>query len=40
MFPPGVRFRIKPGDNSAIKKLRLVRFDGRAWVPFGEPVGA
>ncbi len=39
MFQPGVRFSIRPGDNSAIKKLRLVRFDGRAWVPFGDPVG-
>ncbi len=40
MFQPGVRFSVKPGDFSGIKKLRLVRFDGRAWVPFGEALGA
>jgi branched-chain amino acid transport system substrate-binding protein len=40
MFQPGVPFSVKPGDLSGIKKLRLVRFDGRAWVPFGEPIGA
>jgi ABC-type branched-subunit amino acid transport system substrate-binding protein len=40
MFQPGVDFSVKPGDISAIKRLRLVRFDGRTWVPFGEPVGA
>ena len=40
MFQPGVRFNVKPGDSSGIKKLRLVRFDGRAWVPFGEALGA
>jgi len=40
MFQPGVDFSVKPGDISGIKKLRLVRFDGRTWLPFGEPVGA
>ena len=40
MFQPGVRFNVKPGDSSGIKKLRLVRFDGKAWVPFGEALGA
>ena len=40
MFQPGVRFSVKPGDFSGIKKLRLVRFDGHAWVPFGEALGA
>jgi ABC-type branched-subunit amino acid transport system substrate-binding protein len=40
MFQPGVPFSVKPGDLSGIKKLRLVRFDGRAWVPFGEAIGA
>jgi ABC-type branched-subunit amino acid transport system substrate-binding protein len=39
MFQPGVDFSVKPGDISGIKRLRLVRFDGRTWVPFGEPVG-
>ena len=38
MFQPGVDFSVKPGDISGIKRLRLVRFDGRAWIPFGEPV--
>ncbi len=40
MFQPGVDFSVRPGDISGIKKLRLVRFDGTAWVPFGDPVGA
>ncbi|MBN9559127.1 MAG: ABC transporter substrate-binding protein [Alphaproteobacteria bacterium] len=40
MFQPGVPFSVKPGDLSGIKKLRLVRFDGKAWVPFGEAIGA
>ncbi len=40
MFQPGVSFTIKPGDASGFKKLRLVRFDGKAWVPFGDAVGA
>ncbi len=39
MFQPGVDFSVKPGDISGIKRLRLVRFDGSAWVPFGEAVG-
>ena len=38
MFQPGVDFSVKPGDISGIKRLRLVRFDGKAWVPIGEPV--
>jgi ABC-type branched-subunit amino acid transport system substrate-binding protein len=38
MFQPGVDFTAKPGDISGIKKLRLVRFDGKTWLPFGDPV--
>ena len=38
MFQPGVDFSVRPGDISGIKKLRLVRFDGKAWLPFGDPV--
>jgi len=26
-------------DYYGIKKLRLQRFDGKAWVPFGSPIG-
>ncbi|MBN8903674.1 MAG: branched-chain amino acid ABC transporter substrate-binding protein [Rhodospirillales bacterium 69-11] len=40
MLHDGIRFTTSPTDYYGIKKLRLQRFDGRAWVPFGEPVGA
>ena len=35
----GIRFRTTATDYYGIKKMRLQRFDGKAWVPFGEPVG-
>ncbi len=40
MFQNGIRFQTSPTDFLAIKKLRLQRFDGKAWVPFGEPIAA
>jgi ABC-type branched-subunit amino acid transport system substrate-binding protein len=39
MFHDGVRFQTSATDYYGIKKLRLQRFDGRAWVPFGSPIG-
>jgi branched-chain amino acid transport system substrate-binding protein len=35
----GIRFHTTPTDYYGIKKMRLQRFDGKAWVPFGEPIG-
>lgn len=40
MFHDGVRFHTTATDYYGIKKLRLQRFDGKAWVPFGNPIGA
>jgi branched-chain amino acid transport system substrate-binding protein len=40
MFQAGIRFHTTATDYLAIKRLRLQRFDGKAWVPFGEPVAA
>ena len=42
MFQAGISFRTSATDYLAIKRLRLQlqRFDGKAWVPFGEPLAA
>jgi branched-chain amino acid transport system substrate-binding protein len=40
MFQPGVEFHTAPDNYYGIKKLRLQRFDGAAWVPFGVAIGS
>jgi ABC-type branched-subunit amino acid transport system substrate-binding protein len=40
MFQDGIRYRTTATDYLGIKRLRLQRFDGKAWVPFGEPISA
>lgn len=35
----GIRFRTTATDYYGMKKMRLQRFDGKAWVPFGDPIG-
>ena len=40
MFQAGIRFRTTATDYLAIKRLRLQRFNGKAWVPFGDPIAA
>ncbi len=40
MFHNGIRFKTTPTDYFAIKQLRMQRFDGKGWRPFGEPLGA
>ncbi len=40
MFQNGIRYHTTATDFLGIKRLRLQRFDGKAWVPFGEPVAA
>ncbi len=40
MFHNGIRFKTSPTDYFAIKQLRMQRFDGKGWRPFGEPLGA
>ena len=39
MLHRGIRFHTTATDYYGIKKMRLQRFDGHAWVPFGEPIG-
>jgi branched-chain amino acid transport system substrate-binding protein len=39
MLHRGIRFHTTATDYYGIKKMRLQRFDGKAWVPFGEPIG-
>src|SRR4051812_3900585 len=38
MFQAGIRYRTTATDYLGIKRLRLQRFDGKAWVPFGDPI--
>jgi len=40
MFHQGIRFKTTATDYYGIKKLRMQRFDGKGWRPFGEPLGA
>ena len=40
MFQDGIRYQTSATDYLGIKRLRLQRFDGKAWVPFGEPIAA
>jgi branched-chain amino acid transport system substrate-binding protein len=38
MLQPGIRVKTTPTDYYPLKQMRLVRFDGKAWVPFGEAI--
>jgi ABC-type branched-subunit amino acid transport system substrate-binding protein len=38
MLQPGIRVKTSPTDYYPLKQMRLVRFDGKAWVPFGEAI--
>ena len=38
MLQPGIRVKTGPEDYYPLKQMRLVKFDGRAWVPFGEAI--
>jgi branched-chain amino acid transport system substrate-binding protein len=40
MFQTGIDYNTTPTDYLGIKRLRLQRFDGKAWVPFGDPIAA
>jgi len=39
MLHKGIRFHTTPTDYYGMKKMRLERFEGKAWVPFGEAIG-
>ena len=38
MLLPGVSATTGPDDYELYSSSRLQRFDGKSWVPFGEPV--
>ena len=40
MFQTGIQYRTTAVDYLGIKRLRLQRFNGQAWVPFGDPIAA
>jgi branched-chain amino acid transport system substrate-binding protein len=39
MLRPGIKLTTSPTDYQPIKQLLLIRFDGKAWLPFGSTVG-
>jgi branched-chain amino acid transport system substrate-binding protein len=38
MLQPGIRVKTGPEDYYPLKQMRLVKFDGRTWVPFGDAI--
>ena len=38
MLQPGITLTTTPEDYFPVKQMRLVRFDGKTWVPFGEVI--
>jgi len=38
MLQPGIRVKTGPQDYYPLKQMRLVKFDGKAWVPFGDAI--
>jgi branched-chain amino acid transport system substrate-binding protein len=38
MLQPGIRVKTGPDDYYPLKQMRLVKFDGHAWIPFGDAI--
>jgi ABC-type branched-subunit amino acid transport system substrate-binding protein len=38
MLQPGIRVKTGPQDYYPLKQMRLVKFNGTAWIPFGEAI--
>jgi branched-chain amino acid transport system substrate-binding protein len=38
MLQPGIVASTSPSNFFPVKQMRLVRFDGRTWVPFGDAI--
>jgi len=38
MLQPGIRVKTGPEDYYPLKQMRLVKFNGQTWVPFGEAI--
>jgi branched-chain amino acid transport system substrate-binding protein len=39
MLRPGIRITTTPTDYQPIKKLFLIKFNGKTWIPFGQVIG-
>jgi branched-chain amino acid transport system substrate-binding protein len=39
MLRPGIRIKTSPSDYQPIKQLFLMKFTGKAWLPFGSVIG-
>lgn len=39
MLLPGITIHNDPGNFTPIRQLKMARFDGRAWVLFGDVIG-
>jgi branched-chain amino acid transport system substrate-binding protein len=38
MLQPGITMATSPDDYVPVKQMRLVRFDGKTWIPFGNAI--
>ena len=38
MLQPGIRVKTSPSDYFPVKQMRLVKFDGKGWIPFGDAI--
>jgi branched-chain amino acid transport system substrate-binding protein len=38
MLQPGIRVKTGAEDYYPLKQMRLVKFDGHGWIPFGDPI--
>ena len=39
MLLPGITMTMSPDNYNLFRKIQLLRFDGKRWVPLGKPVG-
>jgi hypothetical protein len=40
LLAPGIKITTSPTDFYPIKQMRLQKFDGKSWVPFGDAIGS
>ena len=40
LLAPGIKITTSPTDFHPIKQMRLQKFDGKSWVPFGDAIGS
>ena len=40
MLLPGITIDTSPTDYQPLKKVRMAKFDGHTWVPFGDVIDA